>query len=623
MAQGVTLKNPIWESHLFRGRTIFAAAAAILMMLILISRLFYLQVISHNHYTTLSDNNRVNTLPIAPTRGLIYDRNGIVLAENLPRYSLDLVPERVEGMENTLESISKLIEISDSELDRFRKYLKHKRRFEAIPLRFQLSDEEVAKVAVNLHQLAGVEINSRLSRHYPLGPLMAHSVGYVGRMDVDDLKKTDSSNYRATTHIGKTGLENAYENTLHGQVGHQRVETNARGRILRVLERTAPVPGHNLILNIDARLQKTAEKAFANNRGALIAMEPETGAILSLVSTPSYDPNLFVNGIDTKTYHAIRDSPDQPLFNRALQGQYPPGSITKPFVGLAGLESKITTPKHKVDCHGYYMLENDDRRYRDWKKEGHGSTNLYQAIKHSCDVYFYDLSLNLGIDRISAIMKAFGFGSKTGIDIGGEANGLIPSREWKQKKYGVHWFPGETLISGIGQGYMLTTPLQLAASTAALSIGGKRMQPQLVKTIENTSTGVQQHIENKLLTTVEISTPANWQAIIRAMKAVVHDFDGTAQGINRGLQYNMAGKTGTAQVFGVKQDEEYIVENIAKRLQDHALFIAFAPVEKPRIAVALIVENGGSGSRAAAPIARKLIDQYLLNTPAITTELPE
>ncbi|MCK5639629.1 MAG: penicillin-binding protein 2, partial [Gammaproteobacteria bacterium] len=394
MAQGVTLKNPIWESHLFRGRTIIAAAAAILMILIIIARLFYLQVISHSHYTTLSDNNRVDTLPIVPTRGLIYDRNGIILAENLPRYSLDLVPERVEDMEITLKSIRELIEISDSELKRFRKYLKHKRRFEAIPLRFQLSDEEVAKIAVNLHQLAGVEINSRLSRHYPLGTLMAHSVGYIGRMDVNDLQKVDSSNYSATTHVGKTGVERSYEKILHGQVGHQRVETNARGRILRVLERTAPVPGNNLTLNIDARLQKTAEKAFASERGALVAIEPETGAVLSLISTPSYDPNLFVNGIDTQTYQAISQSPDQPLFNRALQGQYPPGSTTKPFVGLMGLESKIITPKHKVDCHGSYMLKNDDRRYRDWKKEGHGSTNLYQAIKHSCDVYFYDLSLN-------------------------------------------------------------------------------------------------------------------------------------------------------------------------------------------------------------------------------------
>jgi penicillin-binding protein 2 len=346
-------------------------------------------------------------------------------------------------------------------------------------------------------------------------------------------------------------------------------------------------------------------------------MEPETGAILSLISTPSYDPNLFVNGIDTETYQAISQSPDQPLFNRALQGQYPPGSTTKPFVGLAGLESKITTPKHKINCHGYYTLENDDRRYRDWKKEGHGSVDLHKAIKQSCDVYFYDLSLNLGIDRISAIMKAFGFGNKTGIDISGEASGLIPSREWKRKKYNIHWFPGETLISGIGQGYMLTTPLQLAASTAALSLGGKRMQPQLVKTIENASTGVQQNIENKTLAAAEISSTANWQAIIKAMKAVVHDVTGTARGINGGLQYNMAGKTGTAQVFGIKQDEEYVVEEVTKRLQDHALFIAFAPVENPRIAVALIVENGGSGSRTAAPIARKLMDRYLLNNPLL------
>lgn len=608
------LKNPIRERYLFRNRAIVAAIGGLVLVVLLVARLAYLQIISHEHYTTLSQNNRVDILPIAPTRGLIYDRNGVVLAQNMPSYSLEIIPERVASMGQTLSAIGKLIEVSESDIERFYRLLKRHRRFEKVPLRFRLSDEEVARISVNRHRLEGVEINSRLTRHYPLGPLTAHTVGYVGRINERELRNLkDPSNYSATTHIGKVGVEKSYEALLHGTVGHQQVETNASGRILRVLQRTPPLPGHNLHLNIDVRLQRIAANAFAGERGALVALEPQSGAVLALVSMPSYDSNLFVNGIDHKTYRALSTSRDKPLFNRALKGQYPPGSTIKPFVGLAGLEHQVITTADSVPCHGYYQLENDDHKYRDWKKEGHGEIGLTRAIIESCDVFFYDLGRMLGIDRISSYLKAFGLGRRTGIDLVGEAGGLMPSREWKRRNKRQPWFPGETLITSIGQGFTLSTPLQLAHITATLAARGKRVQPAVVNhIIDQTSDEVTQpsplHLQG-----VEIIDPERWDRIFRAMTQVVHGLTGTARRINRNLPYKVAGKTGTAQVFGIKQDEEYKEEEIAKRLRDHALFISFAPVDNPRIAVALIVENGGSGGAVAAPIARQVMDGFLLD----------
>lgn len=607
------IKDHLRETMLFNRRMLVAGVVVVLLIFILLGRLAQLQLFEHEHYTTLSENNRVSIRPLVPTRGLIYDRNGVLLAQNLPSFRLELVPERVPDMDQTLDELAKLVRISDEDLDRFREQLKVTRRFEGVPLRFRLSDEEVARVAAHRHRLPGVLINADLARHYPLGELTAHAVGYVGRINIEELRQLDPSNYKGSHYIGKVGIEKYYEDILHGKVGYQRVETNAQSRVLRKMDRTLPIPGQTLHLNLDARLQLAAQQAFGEENGALVAIDPRNGAVLALVSMPSYDPNMFVNGLDSATYRVLRDSPDRPLFNRALQGQYPPGSTIKPFMGLAGLELKVTEPAREVDCPGWYMLKNDERRYRDWKKGGHGEVDLERAIVESCDVYFYDLAFELGIDRIHSYLSHFGFGKRTGIDVNGELAGLLPSREWKKATYNQRWYHGETLITGIGQGFTLSTPLQLASATATLASRGQRMQPALVQSFQRPGDENVIPLEPHRLEAVTIHQQKNWDFIIRAMKRVVHSIYGTARRINVNLSYTIAGKTGTAQVFGIKQDEEYVAEDIEKRLRDHALFIAFAPVEEPRIAVAVIVENGGSGGAVAAPVARKVMDAFLVN----------
>ena len=610
MAWDGTLKDTIRESLLFRNRSIVAVFLTVLLLAILIVRLAYLQVLSHQHYTTLSNNNRVDIEPIAPTRGLIYDRNGVLLAENLPTYRLEIIPEQVEDMTATLKAVSELIDLSGEEIAQFRRHLLRKRRFEAIPLRYRLSDEEVARIAINRYRLPGVEINSHLTRAYPHGELTAHTVGYVGRINERELSAVNDSNYSATSHIGKVGIEKAYEDVLHGNVGFQQVETNARGRVLRVLERTPPTPGQNLYLTLDLRLQKAAAESFGHNRGALVAIDPRDGSVLAFVSQPSFDPNLFVNGIGATAYRALTGSRDRPLFNRALRGQYPPGSTTKPFVGLAGLEDGVIRADHQVFCPGWFQLKGDDHRYRDWKKTGHGHVDLDKAIVQSCDVYFYSLAMNLGIDRLSAFMQEFGFGSRTGIDILGEASGLMPSREWKKRVHRQPWFPGETVITGIGQGFELATPLQLAANTGALAVNGKRFKPHLLLATQTPNQPDKQPFKPQSLPAVPIKDQRNWDYIHNAMTRVVNSAHGTARKVGHGAPYTIAGKTGTAQVFGIAQGEEYVKADVAKRLRDHALFIAYAPAEAPTIAVAVVVENGGSGGSVAGPIARRVMDVY-------------
>lgn len=609
---GLALKDHIRESLIFNRRLLTAIIVTFLLLLVLVARLMYLQIIHQEHYSTLSEENRVNILPIPPSRGLIYDRNGIVLAQNLPSFSLRLVPEHVPDLQQTLTELSSLIAISDEDIERFHKDRKRKRRFEGIPLRFRLDDEEVARISVNQYRLPGVEIHAELARHYPLGKLASHAVGYVGRINEQDLRKLDTSNYAATSHTGKVGVERAYEDLLHGQVGYQQVESNAQGRILHVLERTLPTPGQNLFLNLDVRLQRVAEDAMGENSGALVALDPRTGAVLALVSTPTYDPNLFVNGLDRKTFNELRDSPERPLFNRALRGQYPPGSTIKPFLGLAGLELDEIRQTDSLKCPGWYMQPGDSRRYRDWKKRGHAKTDLTKAIVESCDVYFYNLAKTLGIDRMHDYLFTFGFGQHTGIDILGELGGILPSREWKQRTYRTVWYPGETLITGIGQGFMLTTPLQLANITATLSMYGRRTQPNMIYAIQDVADKEHQLTSPRPLDPVPVGQLGNWESIINAMQLVVNSPKGTAHRLSYRLPYSIAGKTGTAQVFGLKQDEEYKEEEISKKLRDHALFIGFAPVEDPQIAVAVIVENGGHGSSTAAPVVRKVMDQYLV-----------
>ena len=613
MSKREQLKDDYLENRLIRRRLVLAAIFSILLLSVVLGRLYVLQIVEHEHFSTLSDSNRVRLKALPPTRGLIYDRHGVVMADNLPAYRLEIVREQVPDLESTLQQLKQYVDYSDQDLKRFQQSLARRRPFESIPLRLNLNDEEVARMAVNLHKFEGVEINARLTRNYPQGAHAIHALGYVGRIDEKDLRKVSEVDYAGTTHIGKLGLEKFYENELHGEVGLQQVEVNARGRTLRVLSETPPLQGNNLHLTIDSSLQKVAEAAFAEYTGAAVAIDPNNGEILALVSMPVFDPNLFVNGISFANYSALRDSPRRPLFNRALSGQYPPGSTTKPFYGLIGLESAVTNKEQKKFCIGYYKLPNEPRRYRDWKKEGHGNMDLNNAITQSCDVYFYDLAYRMGIDRMSEFMDKFGFGAKTGVDSTGERNGLLPSREWKRGHDGMPWFPGETLITGIGQGALLVTPLQLANSTAAFALKGVRYQPHLVRSVEKIPQ--YEHIEaaSRIVGRYELLNEKNWEHVHKAMINVVHGLRGTAHySIGRNIEYTVAGKTGTAQVFEIAQDEEYEEEEIIERLRDHALFISYAPAENPRIAVAVIVENGGHGSSVAAPIARRIMDAYLL-----------
>jgi len=606
------LKDAISEHKLFNQRIIIAWLMMMIALLTIVIRLFFLQVVNHERYTTLSENNRLKILPLPPTRGLIYDRNGVLLAENRVSYSLEIIPEQVKDIETTLTALSQIVSIDNNDINHFKKQIRQKRRFDAVPLRFRLSEDEVARFSVRRHLFPGINIVSNLSRYYPLGPSGVHVIGYVGRINEQELEIIDKSNYSGSNYIGKTGVEKFYEQELHGKVGFQQVETNVQGRVLRVLERTPPVTGKNLYLNIDMGLQTFIEYIVSEHRAAVVAIEPKSGGVLALVSMPHYDPNLFVNGIDAKTYRQLRDSPDRPLFNRAIRGQYPPGSTVKSFVGLAGLEYGERTPQSRTWCRGWFSLKGQTHRYRDWKKSGHGAMNFHSAVEQSCDVYFYSLANDLGIERLHAFMNRFGFGHKTGIDISGELGGLMPSREWKRHARGKPWYAGETLIVGIGQGFTLATPLQLAVATATLSIQGQFRQPRVVFAVEDTSTHEMRTIASSQQTQIVLKDAHYWDAAINAMEAVVHGHRGTARKVGYRSPYRFAGKTGTAQVIGIKQDERYNARKLAKKFHDHALFIAFAPLEAPKIAVAVIVENGGGGSSTAAPIAKKILDYYLL-----------
>ncbi len=614
MPRPLTLKDNLQESHLFMRRVIAAVIGSALLVSALIGRLIYLQVVAYETYKTQSEDNRVKIEAVPPNRGLIYDRNGVLLAENLPAYRLDIIPEQVQDLDYTLKQLARLIELRDYDLERFEKQRERLRTrpFEGIPLRLHLSDEEVARFAINRHRLPGVEVRAVLTRHYPFGSSTAHAIGYVGRVNEKDLQILDETNYRGTTHTGKVGVEKAYEDILHGAVGYQNLETNVQGRTLRVLDRQSPVPGSDLYLNLDIRLQQATEAAFEDYSGAAVAIDPRNGAVLAFASLPGFDPNPFVKGIDVDDYNALQHNIDQPLFNRALRGQYPPGSTLKPFVGLAGLEAGATHAHSKTFCPGFYQLPEGERKYRDWKRSGHGMVDLNDAIAQSCDVYFYDLARTLGIDKMHDFLAQFGFGHKSGIDLVGELGGLLPSRDWKRNSRNEPWFPGETLISGIGQGFNLTTPIQLAAGTAALATYGQYHTPHMVNALRRPGSDALEPVHVQPVKRIPIINHDHWQQVIDSMIAVVHGPRGTARKLAEGIDYRIAGKTGTAQVFSLPQEDEYEYdpEEIEKRLRDHALFVAFAPADQPEIALGVIVENGGSGSGVAGPIARKILDAY-------------
>jgi penicillin-binding protein 2 len=605
------LKNTQQETRIFYNRIIVAVTVVIFLSLLVLIRLFYLQVIQHSHFTTLAEDNRLRVLPLPPSRGLIYDRNGVILAENHPSFSLDIVPEQARGgIDALIAELSLLVPIDAHDVNRFKRQLRQFRRFDKVTLRYRLNDEELARIALERHRLPGVYISASLSRHYPMGERGVHAIGYVGRINEQEMTRIDKASYRGSTHIGKTGVERSYEEALHGKVGYQQVEADVQGRVVRVLHREAPIAGGNLHLNLDMRLQVFTEDLLVGQRASVVALDPRNGEILALVSTPMFDPNPFVNGIDVKSYNLLQHSPDRPLYNRALQGTYPPGSTIKAFVGLAGLHHGVISLNTYVGCPGFYRLPGEDHRYRDWKRTGHGMMNLHHAIEQSCDVYFYELANRLGIDNLSLFMQKFSFGQKTGIDINGEFSGLMPTRAWKRQVRKLPWYPGETLISGIGQGFSLSTPLQLAVATGILSQQGKFYRPRIGFAVDDSNSQRRELINNDLA--AEISLPQeHWDAVIGGMYAVMHGARGTARTHSLGMKYEMAGKTGTAQVVGMSQEDSKTPANIPQHHQDHALFVAFAPLNNPRIAIAVLIENGGSGSKTAAPIARQVVDYYL------------
>jgi len=618
------IKDHFTERQLFLSRIALSILLGTLALGIVIARLVQLQIIDYEHFAEQAQGNRLRIQAIPPTRGLIFDRKGRVLAENIPTYQLELIPEQVRDIDDTLRRLEELGLIEEEDIPRIIQASRTGPRFKPVTLRFRLDEEEIANFAIRRPRFPGVDFQPRLVRHYPHGEYTSHAVGYVGAISVEDLERLDEAAYAGTVHTGKTGAEFINEDNLHGDPGYRQVVTNARGREVAVDTRDPsnaipegeqPVPGLNVYLSIDLDLQVLATDLLRGHRGSVVAIDPNNGEVLALVSSPSFDPNFFPLGMTRTEFNALQFNLDQPLFNRAVRGSYPPGSTIKPMLALAALETGATNLTRRTLCRGFYTLPGSTHRYRDWRPEGHGEVDLHDAIAESCDVYFYEISRDIGIDSMHAYLTRFGLGSPTGIDISGEMHGLVPSREWKRRAFRERadqvWFPGETVIASIGQGYMLATPLQLANSTAALSMRGQRYRPRLTIAVEETVNGGRREIAPSPLPNVGIENEFYWESVLGAMHDVMQGETGTARATGRGAPYTMAGKSGTAQVFSIAQEEEYDEEEVEERLRDHALFIAFAPVEEPRIAVAVVIENGSSGSRVAAPIARAVMDKYL------------
>ncbi len=608
MRDDAAFSDPQRERMIFVGRLFIGSLAILILTIVLLLRYFDLQVSRHEDFATQSNKNRVLVRPVAPPRGLIYDRNGLLLADNRPSYDLTIVPERSENIDSLIGALDNLISVSESDIQRFKQKLKRRRPFEQTILRTNLSETERAILAVNSHRLAGAEVSARLIRSYPFRELFAHSVGYMGRINERESRTIDALKYSGTVSIGKVGLEKFYESQLLGTVGSEQVETNARGRVMRVLEKTPSIAGDNLTLHLDSNLQRVGYEAFAGERGALVAIEIETGGILALVSAPSYDPNLFVNGISQKNYDGLLYSKDRPLFDRAIRGQYPPGSTIKPLFGLTALASKAISTNFTIQDDGFFYFPGIERPWRDHNSAtgGHGAgVGLAKAIIESCDVYFYELGVRTGIDKLANYAVEFGLGHTTGIDLPGERPGIMPSRAWKRGARGQSWFNGDTINTSIGQGFMLTTPLQLAVMTARIASRGDVRTPRIVKAINGIDIGPDSEIGK-----IEIDD-RYWDYVHKAMEDVVHSGRGTARSINTGLDYRIAGKTGTAQVISIDTDDKYDSSKLEKRQWDHALFVAYAPAENPKIAIGLIVENGEHGGLSAAPIARAVFDAYM------------
>ena len=601
------------EKTVFKSRVILSAVIMLLITLILILRLFNLQVTKHDYYLEEALGNQMQNLPITPIRGDILDRNGKVLATNEFSYILTITPEKVTNLNETLIELEISDLISYEDIKKFNKKLSRFKKFHNIPVKFNLSESSVASFLIK-NQLPGVEVEPYFHRVYPYGASSSHLIGYVSSMNQKEKSNYDKKNYNGTNFVGKTGIEKQYERLLHGESGIKQIERNVAGRIVDTRIITPSIAGQDIYLNIDIDLQLKAESLLGDSRGVIALINVKDGAILSLVSTPSFDPNWFVNGITVERYNELSSNEDLPLFDRSIKGLYPPGSTIKPMVALAGLELNNITIKHSTFCPGYYKLNNYSRKFNDWKRTGHGKVNVIEAIAQSCDVFFYDLAFNMGIDQIHDSLSYFQFGKKTGIDLPGELGGILPSREWKKINKDEPWYRGETLITGIGQGFMTSSPLQLALATAAIANKGQLLTPQVMMHSQSKNGDFFEE-RNPKAQQIPIKDISNWELIIEAMKQTVYGKFGTAKRLNNKLQYSLAGKTGTAQVFGLDPEEEYIAENIEEKLRDHALFTGFAPIEDPQVAIAIIVENAGSGSSKAAPLARELLDEYFIKNP--------
>jgi penicillin-binding protein 2 len=613
--RGSEIRNSEQELQQFQLRVGIAGAVVIAAFALLGARFLWLQVLQHDVYQAKAEDNRISIVPVTPNRGLIVDRNGVVIARNYSGYTLEIFPRRVKNIERTIDEITEYVDITPRDRARFKKLLAETRNAESLPVKNRLSDEEVAKFAANRYRFEGVEIKARLFRQYPFGDVGSHVIGYMGRINQQDQQKLEDdgvgANYRGTDYIGKAGVEAAYESELHGTTGFEQVEIDAAGRGIRTLSRTPSQAGNNLTLELDMRLQQVAEIAFGDRRGALVAIDPASGGVLALVSKPGFDPNLFVDGIDPQYWAELNGSIDKPLNNRAISGLYPPGSTIKPYLALAALETGKRRPSSSIFDPGFFDF--GGRRFRDDKKGGHGVVDMYKSIVESCDTYYYHLANDMGIDAIARFLGPFGYGSKSGIDLAGEFAGVLPSPEWKLKRFKQpaqqKWFPGETISIGIGQGYHSYTPLQLAQAMAMLATGGTMYKPRLIAHIDNARTGDRRDVPAEVLHTIALRRD-NVEFIKRSMAGVIKE--GTAQRAFAGVTYTAGGKTGTAQVIAIKQNEKYEESKVAERHRDHSLFVAFAPLESPRIALAIVVENGGFGARAAAPLARTVLDYFML-----------
>lgn len=634
----------LWrEQQLFERRSLAATLIIVLLASVIVARLVWLQIIQHDRYTELAQGNRVRIEPQPAPRGIIYDRNGVILVENKPAYQLELVPEEVRDVTATLRGLVRIGLLAEDDLDDAQRIVRSRRPFDSVPIRLRLDETDMARFAVHRFDFPGVDIRTRLARAYPHGELAVHAIGYVGAISESDLGRIDREQYAGTSTIGKIGVESAYEQALRGRNGRREIMVDARGRSVEKagalaagLQTVPGDPGTDLFLTLDLEVQQVAEEAVRDQRAAIVALDPNNGDVLALVSRPGFDPNLFARGMSRAEFRDLNENPDRPLFNRALRGTYPPGSTIKPVVALAGLSYGVTDPTESHYCVGFFSLPGSSHRFRDWQPRGHGATNLRSAVAQSCDTYFYDIAVRIGPRRLHDFLAEFGLGEVTGIDIGGEKAGILPSPDWKKQAFSKRsdqvWFPGETVIFGIGQGYMTSTPLQLAHMTAILATRGRNFRPRLVRALRDPETQKVTELPPKPLPIPQVGKADDWDRIIDSMLAVTQG--GTATRAAAGAPYTIAGKTGTAQVFTVAQNARYNEAAINERLRDHAWFVAFAPAESPKIAVAVIVENGRSGSGTAAPIARRVMDAYLLrkfsndargtgSIPAMTAEAEE